>query len=91
MNLLPPWQPIASVPRDGTLILLLLAWDSHRENATEDTTEPTTTIGANCHRHTGLDIWDLAGWDWTQDSFTAGRGTPIAWAPIPAWKLWKTD
>ena len=86
MELRAPWQPIDSAPRDGTMLLLLLDDDKPREHALEDTTEPTTTIGFNSLSHTGNDIWDLAGWDWSQDCFRAGKGTPVAWAPIPAWQ-----
>lgn len=75
------WRPIETAPKDGTLLWLLVAFEDH---ATEDTDEPCPTIGANSLTDTGDDEWKFAGWCWTQDHFTEGVGRPVAWMPIAA-------
>ena len=75
-------QPMESAPRDGTMVRLLVNFDDH---ATEDTTGPAWTIGANNDDnvdHSGRTGWQFAGWCWTHDHFTEGKGTPVAWLPI---------
>lgn len=74
------WQPIATAPKDGTLILLRVQFDEH---ATEDTDGPAPTIGANNRDNDGEDRWLFAGWCWSHDHFTEGSGTPVSWQPIP--------
>ncbi len=71
-----------TAPRDGTMIHLLVQFE---ENATEDTAEPAWTIGACNDDNVGDDErvgWQFAGWCWTHDHFTEGKGTPVGWLPM---------
>lgn len=75
------WRPMRTAPRDGTMVRLLVEFDEH---ATE-VDDPAATIGA-CNddnvpddQRTG---WQFAGWCWTHDHFTEGKGTPVAWLPM---------
>jgi|GEM_PF-3229704 len=77
----PGWQDMATAPRDGTLVQLLVDFDEH---ATEDTDGPAPTIGANNYDNDGEDRWQFAGWCWSHDHFTEGHGTPVGWLPIAA-------
>lgn len=76
----PKWRDMATAPRDGTLVRLLVEFTEH---ATEDSEAmPSPTIGANSFDHTGEDLWQLAGWSWEQDCFTQGEGEPVGWLPM---------
>lgn len=76
----PKWRDMATAPRDGTLIRLLVEFTEH---ATEDSEAmPSPTIGANSFDHTGEDVWQFAGWSWEQDCFTQGEGEPVGWLPL---------
>ena len=49
--------------------------------------ESAWTIGANNDDEVGEDErvgWQFAGWCWTHDHFTEGRGTPVGWLPMLA-------
>lgn len=74
----PKWRDMSSAPRDGTLLRLLVAFE---ENSTEDDQE-AATIGANNFENDGEDTWQLAGWCWTHDHFTSGKGEPVGWLPM---------
>lgn len=73
------WRPMDTAPRDGTMIRLLVNFTEH---ATEDSPDPSPTIGANNVDNDGEDEWLFAGWCWTHDHFTEGKGTPIGWLPM---------
>ena len=76
----PKWRDMATAPRDGTLVRLLVEFIEH---ATEDSEAmPSPTIGANSFDHTGEDLWQFAGWSWEQDCFTQGVGEPVGWLPL---------
>lgn len=77
------WRTMESAPRDGTLLLLLIAPDDDCENPLDDVAGPSRTIGFNNLDHDGEDVWKLAGWCWSHDRFTEGAGTPCAWQPVP--------
>lgn len=72
-------RPMDTAPRDGTMVRLLVQFTEH---ATEDTDGPSWTIGANNGEHDGGDLWCFAGWCWTHDHFTEGKGTPVGWLPL---------
>lgn len=74
------WLPMETAPKDGTLVRLLVEFEDH---ATEDGEEPQPTIGSNTwDNHHEFDEWQFAGWDWCQDRYTQGIGTPIGWLPM---------
>lgn len=79
----PAWNfNMASAPRDGTLLLLLIrlddCWCGFDDN------EVSRTIGFNCVDNDEIDEWKFPGWSWSHDCIKEqGHGTPIAWAPMP--------
>jgi len=90
------WRPISDAPRDGTMVWLLVDYSSATNaeliqaasaegyfwagNPLADA-ERAWTIGFNNCDNSGEDEWKFAGWCWSQDHFTEGRGTPVAWKP----------
>ncbi len=77
------WRGIATAPKDGTLIMLCIAFEDDREHPLDDTRAPSRTIGFNNFKNDGLDVWKFAGWCWSHDHFTEGEGTPCGWLPMP--------
>jgi len=76
-------NPMETAPKDGTMLRLLVDYSDGYGCPLED--EPQAwTIGFNQLDDTGIDQWEMAGWNWEQDCFTEGRGTPIAWLPFHA-------
>lgn len=61
-------------PLDGTLVQLLVRFDNH---AIEDTNEPTWTIGSHNDGE-----WNFVGWCWHTDEWTRGSGDLLAWLPM---------
>ncbi|WFS20584.1 hypothetical protein P9K38_09705 [Pseudomonas sp. 905_Psudmo1] len=74
----PRWRDMATAPRDGTMVRLLVEFTEH---ATEDA-DQAPTIGANNFENDGEDRWQFAGWCWSHDHFTQGQGEPIGWLPM---------
>ena len=74
----PKWRDMETAPKDGTLVRLLVEFEDH---STEDETE-APTIGANNFDNDEQDEWLFAGWCWTHDHWTQGKGTPIGWLPM---------
>lgn len=72
---------MAAAPRDSTMLRLYVRFD---ENATDDLPEGAcaATIGFNNFDNDGDDTWHIAGWCWSHDHFTEGKGTPVAWLPM---------
>lgn len=68
-------QPMETAPRNELIRLLV----DFTDNATDDTPEPTWTIGFYSDAE---EKWHMAGWCWTHDHFTAGEGTPVGWLPL---------
>lgn len=74
--------PMETAPHDGTMVRLLVEFSDH---ATEDCVGPAWTIGACSDDEVMADErmgWQFAGWCWTHDHFTEGRGTPVGWLPM---------
>jgi len=74
----PAWRDMATAPTDGTMVRLLVEFEEH---STEDA-EQAPTIGANNFDNDGEDVWRFAGWCWSHDHFTEGKGTPVGWLPM---------
>ncbi|WP_417724606.1 cell division protein ZapB [Salipiger sp.] len=73
--------PMSSAPKDGTMLRLLVRYDQDNWFPLEDSAE-AWTIGFNALDDTGEDVWQMAGWNWEHDCFTAGGGTVIGWLPF---------
>lgn len=74
------WRPMATAPKDGSLLRLLVEFENH---ATVDGEGPQPTIGSNTwDNHHDFDQWQFAGWDWEQDCYTQGVGVPVGWLPL---------
>lgn len=74
----PCWRDMASAPTDGTMVRLLVEFEEH---STEDA-DQAPTIGANNFDNDGENVWRFAGWCWSHDHFTEGKGTPVGWLPM---------
>ena len=72
--------PMATAPKDGTMIRLLVDYTDGGAPL-EDDHPRAWTIGFNSLDDTGEDEWKFAGWCWTHDHFTQGSGTPVGWLP----------
>ncbi len=83
-------EPVAwameTAPKDSTMVRLLVRYDhsNMESHPLEESLEPSWTIGFNNMQYDGEDVWQIAGWDWQQDSFTQSAGTPIGWLPFHA-------
>lgn len=77
-----PARPMDSAPRDGRILRLLVYYaEEGSENPLEDAHQ-AWTIGSNGFDNDGVDEWALAGWSWTHDCFTSGRGKVLGWLPF---------
>lgn len=72
-------RPMDTAPRDGTLVRLLVEFSEHD---VEDSEGPHWTIGAWPGEGDENSDWQFAGWCWSHDHFTEGKGTPIGWLPF---------
>lgn len=94
MNAAPPadardagWNfDMSLAPRDSTMVELLIRPESDvmLYNPLADSAEPTFTIGFNSFDDNEIAEWQFVGWNWCQDCFEPGYGTPIAWRHIRA-------
>lgn len=75
------WRPVETAPTDGTLLRLLVEHEDHG-HPLEDSDRPTPTIGFNNHDNDGEHTWQMAGWCWSHDHFTEGRGEVVGWLPF---------
>ena len=76
------WQPLATAPKDGTVVRLLVNFTEHPLE--DDDAKPLVTIGGNSLDNTGEDRWQFVGWSWIHDCFTDGEGEVIGWLPMVA-------
>jgi len=74
----PGWRDMSTAPTDGTMVRLLVEFEEH---STEDD-DQAVTIGANNLDNDDEDLWRFAGWCWSHDHFTEGKGTPVGWLPM---------
>lgn len=77
------WKDIASAPKDGTLLLLLVDYSGEDADHPLENEVVGRTIGSNSLANDGEDRWNFAGWCWSHDHHVDGRGTPTAWQPLP--------
>lgn len=75
----PRARPIETAPRDGRMLRLLVEFEEH---ATEDSPNAAWTIGAHNGDNDPDSRWQFAGWCWTHDHFTEGKGRPVGWLPM---------
>lgn len=78
------WRDMASAPKDGTMLRLLVNPDQDEFTAFDDSLTPYETIGSNNFADTQENRWEFVGWDWSQDCFITGRGEVIGWMPFEA-------
>ena len=75
------WQPMESAPLDGTTVLLLI------QDSEYPLTDDSVSVSLGAYGTKGGPeydpTWSFAGWDWEQDVFREGGGTPIGWMPQP--------
>lgn len=69
---------LANAPRDGRTLWLLV--DYRDGDHALDDAECAWTIGHNNFDNDGEDYWNFAGWCWSQDCYTEGKGRVMAWA-----------
>ena len=76
------WEDISTAPKDHALLELIVDYSGDdADHSLQDTAQYGVTIGFNGFDDTGDDRWFLAGWCWSHDHFTEGRGIPVAWRP----------
>lgn len=75
------WQPMEFAPLDGTTVLLLI------QDSEYPLTDDSVSVSLGAYGTKGGPeydpTWSFAGWDWEQDVFREGGGTPIGWMPQP--------
>lgn len=77
--------PMASAPTDATMVLLLVDYTADDAGHALDDQDQAWTLGFNNDSNVGEDEgngWQFAGWCWSHDHFTDGRGKPIGWLPF---------
>jgi hypothetical protein len=75
--------PVEAAPRDGTTLMLLVDYSAEEaDHPLEDTAGLAWTIGHNNFDNDEEDVWKFAGWCWTHDHYTQGRGRVIGWLPL---------
>ncbi|WP_376956450.1 Lar family restriction alleviation protein (plasmid) [Azospirillum sp. A26] len=83
------WLDPAAYRKDGTMVRLLI--EQPADSSVDEETNPTAdvaagetweTIGWNNAENTGGETgWQFAGWDWSHDCWTEGRGKVVGWLP----------
>lgn len=79
----PQLLPMETAPKDGTIVRLLVDYSGEDACHPLEDANQAWTVGGNTDGNTGADLgWRFAGWDWSQDQFCEGKGTPIGWLPF---------
>lgn len=87
----PRARTMASAPRDGRILRLLVDYLADDARNPLDDASEAWTIGSNAFDNDGVDEWQFAGWDWSHDCFTEGEGTVIGWLPFHGESVPETD
>lgn len=77
-----PARPMEAAPRDGRILRLLVDYSGEDARHPLDDASEAWTIGSNSFDNDGVDEWQFAGWCWSHDHFTEGRGRVIGWLPF---------
>lgn len=80
------WRPIDEWDKRDDLVFLLVDYRDGGDHPIEDV-GVGFTVGHNSDHNVGAgegEGWKFAGWCWSHDHYTQGRGKPIAWRPIPS-------
>jgi len=80
-----PFLPMEKWDKRDETVILLVDYSDSGENALDDAVV-AITIGHNNDHNVGKGEgsgWQFAGWNWCQDHYTEGKGTPIGWMPLP--------
>lgn len=79
------WRPMDEWDNRDDLVFLLVDYREGGEHPLEDASVGFTIGHNHDHNTPGEGVgWQFAGWCWSHDHYTEGRGKPIAWKPIPA-------
>ncbi len=75
-------RPIQTAPRDGTMVALWVDYTSAPAAHPLQDAARAWTVGTNSFDHDGEDVWRFAGWCWSHDHFTEGKGKVLGWLPF---------
>lgn len=75
-------RPINTAPRDGRLLRLLVDYSGEGADHPLEDAPQAWTVGFNNFDNVEEDQWQFAGWCWSHDHFTEGRGRVIGWLPF---------
>lgn len=76
------YNRMSEIPKDGTLLCLLVHYGGPDGYGSLEDSNVAWTIGFNTFKDTGEDEWLMAGWNWEQDCFTVGHGEIVDWKPF---------
>ena len=82
-------NPMTTAPKDGSRILVKVIPDEYLEYSVNDNMQPFWTIAQNNLDNIGVDEWDVAGRDWSFDTWTTFFIRPetidrlAGWKPLP--------
>ena len=70
---------LETAPKNGKMLLLLVDYSAEDAHHPLEDKQRCWTIGFNSLEDTGIDEWQFAGWDWSQDCFCQGTGEVVGW------------